>query len=35
VLLNLLITAPVYALCKRLVPPRDWTERAQEVQLLG
>jgi rod shape-determining protein MreD len=35
VLLNLLLTAPVYALCKRLVPPRDWTERAQEVQLLG
>ncbi len=33
--LNLLITWPVYAVCRRLFRSTDWIERAQEVQLLG
>ena len=33
VLLNLLLTVPVYALTRRLLRPRDWTPR--EVRLLG
>jgi rod shape-determining protein MreD len=33
---NLLLTAPVYALARRLLPPRDWSaERSGEVSLLG
>ena len=35
VLMNLLITAPVYALVRRLLRPPLWTDRAQEVRLLG
>jgi len=35
VALNLLLTVPVYALMRRLLRPPDWTERAQEVRLLG
>jgi len=33
--LNLILTAPVYALARRLLRPLDWSDRAQEVQLLG
>ena len=33
VLLNLLLTVPVYALTRRLLRPRDWVPR--EVRLLG
>ena len=33
---NLILTAPVYALSRRLLPPRDWSaERSGEVTLLG
>jgi len=35
VLLNLLLTVPVYGICKRLLPPPEWRERAREVRLLG
>ncbi len=35
VLLNVLLTVPVYALCRRLLPARERTERAREVTLLG
>jgi rod shape-determining protein MreD len=35
VLLNLLLTAPVYALVRRVLRPPAWTDRAQEVRLLG
>lgn len=35
VILNLLLTLPVYATCRRLVRPAEWGERATEVQLLG
>ncbi len=35
VFFNLLLTAPVYALTRRLLRPREWTERAGEVSLLG
>ncbi len=35
VLLNLLLAAPVYALCRRLLRPAERTERAREVRLLG
>jgi len=35
VLLNLLLTGPVYALCRRLLRPAEWTDRAGEVSLLG
>ena len=35
ILLNLLLTAPVYALCRRLLRPQDWSELATEVRLLG
>jgi rod shape-determining protein MreD len=34
VLFNLLLTLPVYALCRRVIRPTD-SERAQEVQLLA
>jgi rod shape-determining protein MreD len=33
ILLNLLLTVPVYALTRRLLRPREWTPR--EVRLLG
>ena len=33
--LNLILTAPVYALARRLLRPLDWADRAQEVRLLG
>ena len=32
---NLLLTLPVYALCRRLLRPLDTGERVTEVQLLG
>ena len=35
ILLNLLLTAPVYALCRRLLRPQGWSELATEVRLLG
>jgi rod shape-determining protein MreD len=34
VVLNLLLTLPVYALARRLFPPRELTDRAREVRLL-
>jgi rod shape-determining protein MreD len=33
--LNLLLTAPVHALVRRVLPPPEWDERAREVRLLG
>jgi rod shape-determining protein MreD len=35
VVLNILLTFAVYPLVRRLLPPREWTERVREVQLLG
>ena len=35
VLFNLVLTPPVYAVCRRLVRPAESGERATEVQLLG
>jgi rod shape-determining protein MreD len=35
VVLNVLLTFPVYALVQRLLPPHGWAERAREVRLLG
>lgn len=35
ILFNLLLTLPVYALCRRVLRRPDWAERATEVQLLG
>ena len=35
VLLNLLLTVPVYALARRLFPPVDMYDRVHEVRLLG
>jgi rod shape-determining protein MreD len=35
VLLNLLLTLPVYALVRRLFPPHDLSDRVREVRLLG
>jgi rod shape-determining protein MreD len=35
IVLNLILTAPVYAVVRRLVRPLDHAERATEVQLLG
>ena len=35
VVLNVLLTGPVYWLTRRLLGPATWTERAQEVRLLG
>jgi rod shape-determining protein MreD len=32
---NLILTAPVYWLATKLLPPHDWRERASEVRLLG
>jgi rod shape-determining protein MreD len=34
-LVNLLLTVPVYALARRLFPPRQLGDRVSEVQLLG
>jgi hypothetical protein len=34
-LVNLLMTVPVYALTRRLFPPRQRADRVAEVQLLG
>jgi rod shape-determining protein MreD len=35
VLLNLLLTWPVYALVRRVLPPRELADRVHEVRLLG
>jgi rod shape-determining protein MreD len=35
VLLNLLLTLPIYALVRRLFPPTQMTDRVAEVRLLG
>jgi rod shape-determining protein MreD len=35
VVLNLILTLPVYALVRRLLPPREAVERSREVRLLG
>lgn len=35
VLLNLIITFPVYALVRRVLRPSEWRERVREVRLLG
>ena len=35
VVFNLILTAPIYWVVRRLLPPLDWRERAQEVRLLG
>ena len=35
VLLNLILTWPVYTLCRRLFPPADTLDRVHEVRLLG
>ena len=35
VLLNLLLTWPVYTLVRRLLPPRELADRVHEVRLLG
>ena len=32
---NLILTAPVYWLVKKLLPPVEWRDRAGEVRLLG
>ncbi len=33
--LNLLLAAPVFALCRRFLPPFDLSERTAEVQVVG
>ncbi len=33
--LNLVLTVPVYALCRRLFPPPELSDRVREVRLLG
>jgi rod shape-determining protein MreD len=35
VLLNMLLTLPVYALVRRVLPPRELADRVHEVRLLG
>ncbi|HVM16612.1 MAG TPA: rod shape-determining protein MreD [Gaiellaceae bacterium] len=35
IVLNVLLTVPVYALCRRLLPPLERPDRAREVNLLG
>jgi hypothetical protein len=35
IVLNLILTAPVYALVRRLLRPYDRSELSTEVQLLG
>jgi hypothetical protein len=32
---NLILTAPVYWLVKKLLRPASWSDRAHEVRLLG
>jgi hypothetical protein len=34
-LLNLILTVPVYALIRRLFPPQELGDRVREVRLLG
>ncbi len=34
-ILNLVLTVPVYALCRRLFPPPELSDRVREVRLLG
>jgi hypothetical protein len=33
--MNLLLTLPVYALVRRMLPPRELSDRIHEVRLLG
>jgi rod shape-determining protein MreD len=33
--LNLLLCFPIYALCRRILPPLEWGGRVREVRLLG
>ncbi|HEY3207222.1 MAG TPA: rod shape-determining protein MreD [Gaiellaceae bacterium] len=35
IVLNLILTFPVYALVRRVLPPTDISDRVREVQLLG
>lgn len=35
IVLNVLLTIPVYALVRRLLPPLEWGDRVREVRLLG
>jgi rod shape-determining protein MreD len=35
VILNVVLAVPVYALCRRLLPPLERADRAREVNLLG
>jgi rod shape-determining protein MreD len=35
ILLNLILTLPVYALVRRMFPPRELADRVHEVRLLG
>jgi rod shape-determining protein MreD len=35
IILNLLLTPPVYGLCRRLLRPAGWAELSREVRLLG
>jgi len=35
ILLNLVLAAPVYVVCRRLLRPLDFVDRTQEVRLLG
>lgn len=35
IVFNLILTAPVYWIVTKLLPPLDWRERAGEVRLLG
>lgn len=35
VFLNVLLTFPIYALVRRVLRPREWSDRVREVQLLG
>ncbi len=35
IILNLILTLPVYALVRRLFPPRELADRVHEVRLLG
>jgi rod shape-determining protein MreD len=35
IVLNVLLTFPVYALVSKVLPPREWRDRAREVRLLA
>ncbi|MFL5965205.1 MAG: rod shape-determining protein MreD [Gaiellaceae bacterium] len=35
IVLNVLLTFPVYALVRRVLPPEEWGDRVREVRLLG